>query len=326
MCVRPRWGFQRMPLSGAGSATDEGGAEPWLETVHLAALMQESQGDPDLAIGLVDGPVATAHDGFTGVRLRAVAGVKGGACGRTGSTACRHGTFIAGILVARRGSGAPAICPDCTLVMRPIFAETEASAGGMPNATQEELASAIVECVNAGVRIVNLSVGLSRTGGEGAHGALQQALQWAADRGVLVVAAAGNQGVLGSTAITRHPWVISVIGCDRQGMPLRESNLANSIGHRGLSAPGAAVRSLRADGGTMWGGGTSVAVPFVTGALALAWSLCSSATAGQIRSTVHRVHAGRRRGVVPAVLNAMELYQALRASTYSQSMRQESEP
>jgi hypothetical protein len=34
-----------------------------------------------------------------------------------------HGTFVAGILCAKRGSVALAISPDCTLIIRTIFAE-----------------------------------------------------------------------------------------------------------------------------------------------------------------------------------------------------------
>jgi hypothetical protein len=34
-----------------------------------------------------------------------------------------HGTFIVGILCAKRSSDAPAFCPSCILLVRPIFAE-----------------------------------------------------------------------------------------------------------------------------------------------------------------------------------------------------------
>ena len=50
-----------------------------------------------------------------------------------------------------------------------------------------------------------------------------------------MVAAAGNQGTLGSSAITRHPWVIPVVACDLRGRPMNESNLGSSIGRRGLT-------------------------------------------------------------------------------------------
>jgi hypothetical protein len=51
------------------------------------------------------------------------------------------------------------------------------------------------------------------------------------NRGVLFVAAAGNQGALGSSVITRHPWLIPVVACDRSGRVMAVSNLGASIGY-----------------------------------------------------------------------------------------------
>jgi len=72
----------------------------------------------------------------------------------------------------------------------------------MPSATPEALATAIVECIDAGARVINLSLALAQPSVKG-EDALEQALNHAARRGAIVVAAAGNQGTLGSSAITR---------------------------------------------------------------------------------------------------------------------------
>ena len=117
----------------------------------------------------------------------------------------------------------------------------------MPSATPEELATAIIECIDAGARVINLSLALAQPSVKGEQ-ALEQALNQAARRGVIVVAAAGNQGTLGSSAITRHPWVIPVVACDLRGRPMNESNLGSSIGRRGLSAPGDSITSLGSEG------------------------------------------------------------------------------
>ena len=76
-------------------------------------------------------------------------------------------------------------------------------------------------------------------------GVAEAALDHAMRRGVLVVAAAGNQATVGSTVITRHPWVIPVVAYDADGAPMGQSNFGNSIGRRGLGAPGDRVTSLR---------------------------------------------------------------------------------
>ena len=101
------------------------------------------------------------------------------------------------------------------------------------------------------------------------------------------------------TPITRHPWVIPVIACDREGRPIGQSNLGNSIGRRGLRAPGDQITGLGAEGRPVTLGGTSVAAPFVTGAVALLWSAFPAATAVEVKFAVTRVPATRRGAVVP---------------------------
>ena len=108
----------------------------------------------------------------------------------------------------------------------------------MPSATQGELAEAIGDCIDAGARVVNLSLALAQPSSRGER-ALEEALTRAVKRGVIVVAAAGNQSALGSSAITRHPWVIPVAACDGRGRPM---NLSKS---RRLDRPARLERARR---------------------------------------------------------------------------------
>ena len=228
------------------------------------------------------------------------------------SAACLHGTFIAGLLSAKRSSPAPAICPDCTLLIRPIFAETTSESSQIPSATPQELAEAIFDCVKWGVQIINLSAALvqpSRTG----ERELGEAITYAADRGVMIVAAGGNQGVIGSTVITRHPWVIPVAACDLRGKPLDYSNLGNSISRHGLSAPGEDITSLGANGRLSTFSGTSAAAPFVTGAIALLWSEFPGAKSAEVKHAVTQSSVQRRATVVPPLLDAWEAHEVLKS-------------
>jgi subtilisin family serine protease len=172
------------------------------------------------------------------------------------------------------------------------------------------LATAIIECIDAGARVINLSVALSHPSSSG-DPFLEEALNRAVQRRVLVVAAAGNQGTLASSAITRYPWVIPVVACDLRGRPMNQSNVGSSIGKRGLAAPGDAITSLSPDGLPLTFGGTSVAVPFVTGTMALLWSEFPAATPEQIRFAVSQTSTRRRASVVPPLLDAEIAYQSL---------------
>ena len=281
-----------------------------LDLVKLTALMERTSGKPEIMVGLLDGPVATNHPDLENEHIREIPGSIPGACTQTTSFACLHGTFVAGILCAKRNSDAPAICPNCTLLVRPIFAETQVGSLHMPSATPEELAAAILDSIRAGARVLNLSVASVHPSSTGQR-ELEEALDYAARRGVIAVAAAGNQGAVGSSAITRHPWVIPVVACDLQGRPISYSNLGSSIGRRGLGAHGDDVTSLGADGKLLTFGGTSVAAPFVTGAIALLWSEFPSATASEVKLAVTQASAQRRTSVVPPLLDAWAAYQGL---------------
>jgi subtilisin family serine protease len=217
------------------------------------------------------------------------------------------------MLSAKRGSVAAAICPGCTLLVRPIFPESTSSSGDMPSAEPEELALAFVETVNAGARVINLSAALAEPAAGGER-ALEEALSYAARRSVIVVAAAGNQGTVGSSAITRHHWVIPVAGCDLRGRPTPDSNFGNSIGRNGLMAPAREIISLGADGKAQTSGGTSAAAPFVTGTIALLWSEFPTASAFEIKQAIRAKEGAPRRTVVPPVLDAWAAYQAIAAS------------
>jgi subtilisin family serine protease len=231
--------------------------------------MDRTEGRPEVVVGIVDGPIGPAR---------------------------AHGTFVAGILAARRGSPAPAICPACSFVARPLLGPTPA-----------ELARALIDCVDAGARVVNLSAATGApTPNEDRE--LGEALDHALARGAVVVAAAGNQRRLGSSPITRHPAVLPVAACDRAGRPLASSNLGRSIGVRGLLAPGVEVTSLG-----MTRSGTSVAAPFVTGALALLCSLFPSARVFDVTRALTRA-LPRRASVVPPLLDARAAFDVLAAT------------
>ncbi len=280
-----------------------------LGLVKLSALMERTSGRPEIVIGLIDGPVATNHPDLADGNIREIPGNITGSCAQASSNACEHGTFVAGILSARRGSVTPAICPKCTLLLRPIFKEEVSSETKIPTASPEELTEAIFDMVNAGAMVINLSSALTQQSSRSER-KLEDALNYAAKRGVIVVVAAGNQSEIGSSTITRHQWVIPVVASTIKGKPINQSNLGNSIGKRGLSAPGENITSLGVDGKPVTFSGTSASAPFVTGAIALLWSKFPKATSAQIKFAVTQSKT-RRTSVVPPLLDAWEAYQIL---------------
>jgi subtilisin family serine protease len=287
-----------------------------LDLVKLKGLMRLSRGSPKIRVGLIDGPVALDHPDLGRENIHVIPGKLSGACALASSAACMHGTFVAGILSAKRTSQAPGICPECTLLVRPIFEETTPGTGQMPRATPENLADAIVDCVNAGAHVINLSVALATTSSDGSKEKLELtgALNLAGMRGLSIVAASGNQAIIGSSVLTSHPAVIPVVAFDTRGSLISQSNIGISIGRRGLAAPGENITGLGASGGLTTLAGTSAATPFVTGAIALLLSLFPNAKPFLVRLALMRSRTRRPTTVVPELMDAWRAYEAMKTN------------
>lgn len=273
--------------------------------VGLAPLMARSQGRPEVVVAVVDGPVDWDHGALQGVRHVAV---EAGRVPRgTVGPDTEHGTFVVGIMAARRGAGAPGLCPLCAFISSTLYGV------GVPDqdrrANAESLARALSDCVQSGARIVNVSSAWS--GSSWAVGRLvSDALDFAHSRRCVVVAATGNGGAAHGSALTAHPAVLPVVAYGRDGAPSAVSNQSPCIGRRGLGAPGEQVRSLAPGGGLMVGSGTSVAAPFVSGALALLLSVFPRLPTGTVVRAL-LASAGVRRSALPPLMNAERAYQML---------------
>lgn len=173
----------------------------------LQSLMKSSSGHPDIVIGIIDGPIDLNHPAFQLSNIKTVRDPQFNACKNASSIACSHGTFVAGILCAKRGLPSPSICPDCKIILNPIIGEdmnnTRRKDIGFPSATPEELSNAIIDSVDVGARIINLSLGLSSSSLM-VYDKLQQAYDYALHKGVIIVAAAGNQGSIGNISLINH--------------------------------------------------------------------------------------------------------------------------
>jgi subtilisin family serine protease len=278
-----------------------------LEQTKLRSLMTTSSGLPEVVIGIIDGPVDFSHPDFEDCNIRTVRGSQYTACKSVSSIACIHGTFIAGVLSGKRERHSPSICPNCNIIIYPIFTDDSDNNNNntffIPSSTPKELARAIVETVNAGAKIINLSIGLSISSLT-LYQELQEAYNYASGHGTIIVIAAGNQGNIGYTSILNHSWPIPVASCDEFGMPDFHSNFGSSIGSSGLMAPGVNVTSTSAGGGYRQMSGTSISVPFVTGAIALLCSIFPKATTEEIIYSVRMISSFNGRSMIPPILDA----------------------
>jgi subtilisin family serine protease len=271
-----------------------------IELARLDGLMQRTAGRADVRVGLVDGMVNSSHPLLTDARIESTVPGRP-SCDLRSGVGCAHGSFLAGLLVGQGG-----ICPGVTLVSRPVFRDA-APAPSVPSATPDTVAEAIFGLVEAGASAINVSAGIA-SGGLRRFPALDDACDFARDRGVAIVAASGNQGRVGATALFGHEWVIPVASCLENGAADFRSNVGPTVGRRGLRAPGF---------GIAWGGiemrGTSVAAVFVTGTLALLRSMLPGRTAYQLRSAL-LLEPRRSVTVTPPLLDAAASFERLMRS------------
>ena len=281
-----------------------------MELVRLAPLMQRSTGRAEIGVALIDGPVLISSPSLWGTNIRQMKSEIPSRCTEPSSNACKHGTRVASILAARRGSHAPAICPDCTLLIRTVFSEKSKSVGEIPKASAGELAQAILDAVQSRARVINLSLTVAATSTRDKN-ELEDAISYAATSGVIVAVAAGNQREVGGSLLSSHPWPIPVAGSDWRGQPTVTTNLGRSIGRHGLRGPSENIPSFGPNGQVETFSGTSAAVPFVSGTIALLWSEFPAASASAVKLAIMGAEQSARRAIVPPLLDAQAAYEAM---------------
>ena len=122
------------------------------------------------------------------------------------------------------------------------------------------IAKGIILAVDQGSDIINLSLG-----GFSSSAAMDQAIQYAKSKDVLLVSAVGNDGTEGVLYPARHKDVIAVSSVDAKS---RVSSFASYGPEVDLAAPGVGIVTAWEDNHFVEFSGTSIATAFVTGALA----------------------------------------------------------
>jgi hypothetical protein len=265
------------------------------------AIFETSGLLPTVPIAVIDGPYDAS--GLAGVWAQAPINLGSSSCSINSGDACDHGTFIMGILGARRDASIPGLCADCRLLHVPLFVNEN-----YPSATLSELAHAIRVAVAGGARLINLSLAI--LGDETQQNReLAAALDQAEAHGVVLVVAAGNQGRQAMGQLLSHPATIPVVAVDAKGLLLPDCNFGPMIAHRGVAAFGHKVLGYAPGGGTTLMSGTSVATAVASAALAQVWSLHSDLQGAEILAAVRSLSP--REGLTPPLLNRVPLLAAL---------------
>lgn len=163
-----------------------------------------------------------------------------------------HGTHVAGTAAAEtnNSAGVAGMAPDTQ-----ILAVRALNAQG--NGSLNDIADAIRYSADSGAEVINLSLGCDCD-----TQTLEDAVNYAWNKGSVVVAAAGNDGVSTTFEPASYPNVIAVGAVDSSNNIASFSNFGTWVD---VTAPGVSIASSVPNGGYAYKSGTSMASPHVAG-------------------------------------------------------------
>jgi serine protease len=249
----------------ADAVPDPGRAQQWgLDAIGADAAWTVTRG-AGVIVAVVDTGVAPAPD----LAGRVLPGWNVMAQSDDATDDNGHGTHVAGTLAEIRGNGLAesGVAPETSILPVKVLDSTGVG-------SDADVAAGIVWAADHGARVVNLSLG-----GSEASTVLADGVSYARSKGVLMVAAAGNDGgAVGVPARLAGVLAVGAVDANRVRAPF-------SAGDRTLDlvAPGVGILQQTLDGtggyaDRAWSG-TSMASPHVAGVAALALAAGRAKTA-----------------------------------------------
>ena len=269
----------------------------YLARVKIPEAWELSRGSSNVTIAVIDTGIHASHielndgriiEGYDTIKNETIPA-------NSNSDDNGHGTAVAGVIGAIPNNGRGIAGVNQSVKIMPIKALHADGTG-----TVAAVAAGIVWASDHGAQIINLSLGGP---GFGADAALNNAISYAFNRGVLIVSAAGNDlADQGSNLDTKPVYPICsdlgsnmVLGVAATDVSDRKANFSNfGINCVDVSAPGkkilttAYLPSDPANNVLIYGSGTSLATPIVSAMAALVKSASPNLSNVELRNVLLR--------------------------------------
>lgn len=199
-----------------------------------------------------------------------------------------HGTHVAGIVAAvtNNSNGVAGVCPECLLLNGKVLNDSGSGAYSW-------IANGIIWATDNGAKVINMSLG-----GSTSSKTLENAVNYAWNKGVVVVAAAGNSNNPSKTYPAAYTNAIAVAATDNQDNKASFSSYDSKWVD--IAAPGVYIFSTWKDSSSLYdpqpvceltvcykyASGTSMSTPIVAGVAGLVWKSNYNQSASSVRTRI----------------------------------------
>lgn len=246
---------QPSPVKGEGDlkVSDPLYADQWyVPDTSFDKAWEKAKSKTIVKVAVIDSGVQLDHADLKGKLLKGYDFVNGD---EDASDDNGHGTFVAGIIAAAANDAGIKGLYDYARII-PIKVMDSNGLG-----TYEDAARGILYAADSGAKVINLSIG-----GYGFSYMLQDAVDYALEKGCIVVAAGGNDGIEREIYPAAYPDVIGVSALEYNNVIWSSSNNGR---HIDVSAPGANIISTGLNGEYNYATGTSASAPMVSALAAM---------------------------------------------------------
>jgi len=237
-----------------------------LDMLNVHGAWLETTGSIDVTIAVIDTGIDTDHEEFVN-RISTLS--YNSRTKQVGITYVEddngHGTLVAGVIGANKDNskGIAGIVQNSKLLI--IKANNLDDPSTETNESKSFTDAAIIEGIyyaaDQGAHVINMSLGSNN-----ANSLMQTAINYARNKGVILVAASGNDGVSTKFYPASFDGVISVSAVNEDETIWSSSNYNDKVD---ISAPGSLIVSTAMNNGYATASGTSLAAPQVSGVIGL---------------------------------------------------------
>lgn len=238
-----------------------------LPLIKADKAWQLTTGDPGVVIAVVDTGVDLNHPDLQG---KLVAGRNILAGNDQPQDDNGHGTHCAGIIAARTNNLEGIAGVDWNSKIMPVKAMAADGTGSVA-----DIADGVVWAADHGANVINLSLGDTNDSDY-----LHEAIRYAYNKGCVITAAMGNDGVGIPSYPAAYSEVIAVAANDENNETASFSNFGD---HCSVSAPGVAIPSTYPAKRYVTLSGTSMASPHVAGVAGLVKSINNNLQPAEVR-------------------------------------------